>query len=99
MKYTVRMSVIDVLGTIWMPSGLAATRYTLSRSDVDNARDDDGAVTRESIALWLDSHAGDFSGVTDFSASLEDGDSTVDIPWADEASEMTFGDLMYPEDD
>lgn len=99
MKYTVRTSEIDVVGTIWMPSVTAATTYTLTDSDVDNARDDEGKLTRESVGLWLDSHSGDFAEVADFHASLEDGDETVDIPWAYEDSEYTFGDLMFPEED
>ena len=99
MRYTVRKSVVQVIGTMWMPSSTGATSYDLTASDVDNARDDSGAITRESVARWLDSHAGDFSGVLDFNASLEDGDTTVDLPWADEDSELTFNGCMFPEDD
>jgi hypothetical protein len=92
-------SVIDVLGTMWMPSATGATRYEVSAHDVENMRDDDERITRESVSLWLDSHAGDFSGVIDFSASLEDGGPTIDIPWASEENEVTFGDCMYPGED
>jgi hypothetical protein len=66
--------------------------YTVDSHDVENMRDDSGAITRESVSLWLDSHAGDFASVDDFSASVEDGDSTIDIPWSSEESAMTFSD-------
>ena len=99
MKYTVRKSVIDVLGMLWMPDVLGATTYEPQFGDVGNMRDDAGKITRESVSLWLDSHAGDFSGVTDFYASIEDGGDTVEIPWADEDNEVTFNGCMYPEDD
>jgi hypothetical protein len=100
-KYTVRKSVIRVIGQIWMPATTAATTYELDSYAVGNARDDEGRITRESVQRWLDTHAGDFQSVTDFEASIEDGDTTVDIPWADEDSELTFGDCTndYDEDD
>jgi hypothetical protein len=96
MKYTVRESVIDVLGYIWMPHSEGATSYTLSNHDVENARDDDGRLTRESVQHWLDSHAGDFSGIEDFWASLEDGNETIEIPWKEEENEFRFANLMNP---
>lgn len=100
MRYTVRTSVVRVLGVIWMPMVPAAAEFTLTDSDVENARDDEGKITRESVSRWLDSHSGDFSEVTDFSASLEYGDDTIDIPWSDDNNEMEYSGLMYPcEDD
>lgn len=99
MKYLVRTSVVHVIGTIWMPSVTCAQTYMLSNYDVENARDEAGTVTRESVRRWLDTHAGDFASITDFEASIEDGENTVDIPWTDEESELTFGDCMYPEED
>ena len=99
MRYTVRKSVIEVVGTIWMPMTTAATQYTLSSYDVENARDDDGKITRESVQRWLDTHAGDFSAIKDFHASIEDGDDTIEIPWADEDNEYAYIDCMYPSED
>lgn len=99
MKYTVRTSVIDVIGRIWMPSTVAATTLTLSGYDVENARDDDGAITRESVEDWLNKNAGDFAEIIDFAASIEDGDATVLIDWSDDESLLIFGDLMYPAED
>jgi hypothetical protein len=92
-----RKSEIDVIGPIWMPADTAATTYNVSGYDIENMRDESGQITRESVALWLDSHAGDFQSVTDFHASLDDSDISVDIPWEHEESEYTFNDLTYPE--
>lgn len=98
MKYSYSVSEIYVLGTLWMPSLPGATTYTLTHSDVQNAKDEDGKLTRESVGLWLDSHAGDFSGVTDFSASLEDDGETIEIPWSSEDNELDWQDMMHGED-
>jgi hypothetical protein len=95
MKYTIRKSLINVLGQLWMPSVAGALVIEASTHDVENMRDDEGKITRESVGLWLDSHAGDFSGVIDFSVSIEDGEATIDIPFSSEENEMTFGDCMY----
>ncbi|MBF9135275.1 hypothetical protein I0C86_41225 [Plantactinospora sp. S1510] len=99
MRYMVRTSVVRVIGRIWQPGHTAGQDITLTSSDVDNARDDNGKITRESVGLWLDSHAGDFAEIIDFEASVEDGDATIDIPWADEESEMTYNDCMCPAED
>jgi len=97
MKYTVRKSIINIVGGIWMPYGAkAATTIECSQYDVENMRDDDGKVTRESVEQWLTTHSGDFSSVIDFSASLEDENDTVEIPWQDEENEMAFCDCMFP---
>jgi hypothetical protein len=73
--------------------------YTLTGSDVGNARDADGKVTRASVQNWLDTHAGDFSEVTDFYASIEDGDGTTEVPWASEESELTYNDAVYADEE
>jgi hypothetical protein len=104
MKYTTRTSVVRVIGRIWMPSTIAAQAITLSLHDVENARDSLGRVTRESVQRWLDSHAGDFAEIADFEASIEVEDEwveggTVDIPWADEESEMIYIDCMSGDED
>jgi len=99
MRYTVRKSVVQVVGKLWMPMSTGATEYTLSGYDVENARDEDGKITRDSVDHWLALHSGDFSSIEDFRASIEDGDETTEIPWAKEESEYTFGDCMYPAED
>jgi hypothetical protein len=88
MRYLVRKSVIDVIGRIWLPSVKAGRRITLSAYDVENAKDDDGQLTRESVEHWLCLHTGDFQSIIDFTASLEDGPNTVDIPWSNPNSEL-----------
>jgi len=99
MRYTVKLSYVDVVGNIWMPNAPAAYRYTLSGYDVENIRAyGDGKITREAVDQWLSCHAGDFQSVTDFSASIEDGETTHDFDWSDEESEFTYNDCMFPEE-
>lgn len=98
-----RTSVIDVIGTIWMPAVTAATRYTVSQYDLANMTDDGTpgrppAITRESVSDWLDRHSGDFQCVDDFRADLETDSGNVTIEWFSEESEYTFNDCMFPEE-
>lgn len=98
MKYLVTKSIVEVIGKIWMPSTVMAMRYDLSLGlEVQAIKDLDGAfrVNRESVEAWLATHAGDFASITDFYASIEDGPDTIEIPWADEESEMIFNDCMF----
>jgi hypothetical protein len=97
MKILQRLSFVQVIGRIWQPGVTAAMTYDLRPYDVENMRDDDGKITRDSMEDWLGSHAGDFQEVTDFRASIEDGETTIDIDWAKEESELTFNDCMFPE--
>ena len=91
MKYMVRTSYVDVLGGIWLPYGaVCSLRKPLDRFDVDNMRDDDGKITRESVKFWVMLHSSDFSGVIDFSASIEDGEQTIDLPWSSEETELQY---------
>lgn len=99
MRYTVRLSYIDVLGYIWMPNALCSLRITLTAFDLDNMREPDGLITRESIADWLTVHTGDFREVVDFSASIEDGNVTVDFPWSSKENEMLYFDTVNEEAD
>lgn len=99
MRYVVTRNVVQVIGTIWMPMGPTfAQDYDLSSYDLENARDGDGNLTRESVQGWLDTHAGDFSHVADFSADLEDGSTHVEIPWSSEDSGMAYWECMDPGD-
>lgn len=98
MKYTVRRSIVDVLGYIWMPNVPAAMTLTLSDYDVGNAKDEEGKITRDSVHDWLNRNAGDFSVITDFSASLEDGDETVNIGWESVEAEQDFASLVLGDD-
>ena len=99
MKYLVERSEIDVVGYIWQPNvGLCATQIRVDYQ-VTDLRDDDGKITRDSVQSWLDTHAGDFSEITDFQASIECDGETVEIDWRDEESGFTFNDAMYPCED
>lgn len=102
MKYLVRKSYVEVIGQIWMPADTAATRYDLTGYDIENVRAyGEGTISRDAVELWLGTHAGDFSSVTDFAASIEDPDTdeTIDIPWKSEDSEVTFSVCMYGDED
>ncbi len=95
MKYTVRKSIVRVIGKIWMPSINAAHQYTLSDYDVENCKDEQGNVTRESVDQWVNTHTGDFQSVTDWYASLEVGGETIEIEWQNgEESEFAYSDCF-----
>ena len=81
MRYTIRESLLSVIGKIWMPYGaVCAQEYTLDDYDLANATDDEtGTITRDSLEQWIMLHTGDFSGVDDWSASLEIGDETIEF--------------------
>lgn len=97
MRYTVVTNRIEVIGGIWWPYGAtAAYQYAPSTDDL---RDDDGNVTRESVQGWLNTHAGDFSSITDFYANVAVGEDDVELPWADDESEMIWTVCMFGEDD
>ncbi len=95
MRYTVTTSRVQVIGTIWMPAVTAAQDYTLTPHDVENARDEDGTLTRESVERWLALHSGDFQSVEDFRADIADGDKDFVSEWASEDSEITYNDRMF----
>lgn len=99
MRYMVRKSIVEILGVIWMPSAECGQVQTLSSYDVENLRDDDGKITRDSVEQWLTTHSGDFANVIDFHASIEDGEDTIEIPRSDEEHELRFCDAMYPSED
>lgn len=99
MRYTVRKSIVRIIGNLWMPQCPAATQVEVTSYDLENMRDDDGKLTRDSVEQWVMTHSGDFSSVTDFYASLEDGEATVEIPWSSEENELAWGDAMHPAED
>lgn len=94
MRYTVKKSVIDVVGKIWLPAVTCSMRYTVSAHDVENMRDDDGKITRDSVDQWLACHSGDFQSVQDFRASIEDVDKTVDIEFSTEDGYLAYCDTI-----
>ena len=107
MKYITRTSYIDVLGKLWMPRVDASLRINLSAYDIDNIigysnEANDSAkigITREGVQLWLNAHAGDFSEITDFTASIEHPGTgeTIDFDWSDEDNEMAYYDTLPEE--
>ena len=69
-------------GTVFAQTKILSPHDVESITNGIHAVAGDGKITRESVQCWLDCHAGDFSEIIDFSASLEIGDETVEIPWA-----------------
>lgn len=100
MRYIVTKSVIQIIGTIWMPAVTAAYFYNLSTYDLDNIRAyGDGTITRDGVERWLLTNAGDFQHVQDFRADITDGDTDIVFDWASEESEFTYNDCMYGGED
>ena len=91
MRRLVKSSQINVIGYIWMPNNiLCAITFSPNDYDVENMRDEDGNITRDSVQDWLDKNAGDFSRIVDFDANIADGDDTVEIFWKLEDSLTIF---------
>ena len=95
MKFTVERNWIDVIGRIWMPNTTAAYRQYVTRHDIDNMKDDNEEITRESLEHWIYLHFGDFSSIQDFHAVI--GEQEFD--WQDEESEFTFNSCMFSDED
>lgn len=104
MRVTKTYSEIQVLGKIWMPNTMAGMEMSLSSFEVENCKDSDENITKESVREWLDSHSGDFSEVIDFAYDLTLGDGNngwVDYVggWENEDNEIDFLSCMNPFDD
>lgn len=97
MQYTVTRNEIQVLGHIWMPNVQCAMTYTLDSYDTENARDEDGEFTTDSVEHWLMLNSGDFQTIDDWNADFGDGEFTKD--WNSEDSEMTFYDCCFGDDE
>lgn len=98
MKYLLRKSYIDVVGGIWLPYGAKASlRIDLSKYDLENIKDEKEQFTREGISLWLAAHSGDFSSILDWSASIEEGNETLDFPFDTEEGEIAWLDTLPDE--
>lgn len=96
MKLSSHYSIAQVIGHLWRPMDpICAMEYKPDPYDAENMRGETGQITRESVRRWLDTHAGDFSSIIDFRASIVDGDDTVEIDWAQETSEWQYYDTMY----
>lgn len=99
-RFIVTRNWIEMIGPIWWPAGaMCAQRKDLSDYDLDNMRDDEGQITRESVERWLCLNSGDFQHVADFAAYITADDGEHVFPWADEESEFTYLDCMSPTED
>jgi hypothetical protein len=88
-KFVVERNWIELIGPIWMPVITCAQRKELRAYDIENIRDDEGDITRDSVERWLAMNSGDFQHVEDFAAYIEN----VTIPWKNEESEFIYNDL------
>lgn len=82
---------IDVLGVIWMPGVACFYTYTPTVEAVAQYSKSGKIITRDAIQQWLDTHAGDFSSITDFHAEI-DG---LTFDWQKEDSADTVADILY----
>lgn len=96
MRYTVRVSYVDILGGIWWPMGaVCSLRKSLSAYDIENIKAyGDGQITHEAVEHWVCLNSGDFSEIIDFSGSIEDGDHTIDFAWSSEETEAQYLDTL-----
>lgn len=97
MKYVIKVSYIEILGYIWMPRILCGQKLNITDYDIRNMKNDEGKITREEVEDWLTKNAGDFSEIVDFSASIEDGEESINIEWLDEENYLQYTDCMYGE--
>lgn len=92
MRVTIERNFVQVIGTIWQPGvGPCAVEYALNAHDVESI----GDFTRDNVERWLSTHSGDFQSIADFRATV--GDDWIEF--ADEESELTFNDCMFPSED
>lgn len=65
-------------------------------ASIQDYANDPSQPTREEVELWVAMHLGDFREITDWSASLEIGDQTIDYPWESVDGECAYWDCMEP---
>ena len=99
MRYTRVYNEIRVIGKIWVPCTTCAMAYRPSDHDVENMKNKEGALTRESIEHWISWNSGDFQSIEDFYADIAKGDNDVVFDWAKEESEHTYFDCMCPQEE
>lgn len=95
MRYTVTTQVVQVIGNLWMPDTVAAMQYSLSPYDLANM----DPKNRDDVERWVMLHTGDFQNIIDFRADFTIDDKSVIHEWANEESESTYSDCMFPSDD
>lgn len=98
-RYVVVKSVVQLLGKIWMPPVTCGYETTLSDYDVENMRNSEGVITRESAEQWIILNSGDFQSIEDWRADISLADGTdIMFEWANEESEHTYWQCMYGEE-
>jgi hypothetical protein len=83
--YTVYENYIDVVGYGWYNQPISLT-IKLQQHDVENMKDNNQQITRDSIQSWLDCHVRDFQSITDFYALIDN--AGIEIPWNKSEDEL-----------
>lgn len=96
MKITKAISYVKVIGRTW-EGYTAAMQYPINPATelkYPNGKAVDNNIhsgdLENILRKWINGHTGDFETITDFSASLEVGENTVDIPWENDNSEEQY---------
>ena len=96
-KYTVVTDEIYLVGKDWYNHTIAydlrLTRYDM-RNLEDDARYLGTPINRAVVQCYIDTHSGDFSVVTDWSADF--GNLYLHFDWATAEGEHTYEDCMCP---
>ena len=77
-----------------MPAVVCSLRITPSAYDIENMRNGDGTITRESVEDWLGSHTGDFQNIMDFYADIEAPEGNLVFEFASEDGELAYLDTI-----
>ena len=92
---TIIRNYVDVVGEIWQPGiGPCSYHYDLNSSAVRNIQDESGVITREGVEDWLGTHAGDFSHIIDFCASITVDGIDYDFDFATEEGALAYADTI-----
>jgi len=77
-----------------MPAITASLRINPSSYDIENMRDENGLITRDSVEQWLTCHTGDFQSITDFYADIETPEKNYVFGWSTEENEIAYIDTI-----
>ena len=90
--YTIPENYVEVIGRIWQPDTEAYMKYTLQPKDIESLKTN-GAITHDSIALWLSTHAGDFQSITDFHADIDA--ENLEFDWTDKENGYKVLEILF----
>ena len=91
MQYLATRNYVQVLGSGWCGQE-AAMEIDLSPCDLETI----GPLSRANVARWLESRAGGFASIADFSLDVDNG---YVLDWEDMENAFLFADIMFPQED